>query len=113
MPVISIENAEGYNWGENCIGWHLVKSKDLSVIQESVQQGSTEVKHYHQKSEQFFYVLSGIATIDLEGHRYQLKPKQGLHIDPGKAHQLSNQHTQELMFLVISTPPSHGDRVLV
>ena len=113
MPVISIENADYYNWGKNCEGWHLAKSENLSVIQERVPPGSSEVKHFHQNSEQFFYILSGTATMEIAGIVYQLQENQGMYVEAGKVHQLSNQHAQDLLFLVISTPPSYGDRVMV
>jgi hypothetical protein len=39
MEIVSLENAEHYNWGGACDGWHLLKSAALSVIQESVPPG--------------------------------------------------------------------------
>ncbi|ARD21848.1 cupin domain-containing protein [Shewanella japonica] len=111
MSVISQQSAEHYIWGNNCDGWHLVKSKQLSVIQERVPPGSFESRHFHQKSEQFFFVLSGIATIEVEGEVLTVNPLQGVHVGAGKAHQLSNQHNRELVFTVTSTPPSHGDKI--
>ena len=30
----SKENSEHYKWGDNCSGWHLVKTQSLSVIEE-------------------------------------------------------------------------------
>lgn len=111
MSVVSVENAEHYVWGENCDGWHLAKSASLSVIQERVPQGCSEVRHYHERSEQFFYVLSGIATMEIDGEISHLKPGAGLHIPARKAHKLSNQQAVDLVILVVSTPPSHGDRV--
>lgn len=58
-----------YPWGENCHGWHLVKTDDLSVIEELVPPGSFEARHYHKQSTQFFYVLSGVARIEAGGIR--------------------------------------------
>lgn len=111
--MISKETAEHYIWGDGCEGWHLVKTPDLSIIQERVPPGKAELRHYHEKSRQFFFVLSGKATLELEGKVYILLPQQGLSIEPGQAHQLLNQGTEELIFTVTSCPPSHGDRVLV
>lgn len=109
--MISINNAEHYTWGEGCDGWHLAKTKSLSVIQELVPFGKSEIRHFHNKAEQFFYVLSGIATLEVQGVIYQLSPQEGRHVPAGVSHQLSNKEEQDLHFLVISTPPSHGDRV--
>lgn len=111
METVSIENAEHYVWGEECDGWHLVKSPALSVIQERVPGGRSEVRHFHRKSEQFFYVLSGLATLEVDGKRYQLGPNQGFHVPAGIVHQLINEADEDLAFIVTSTPPSHGDRV--
>ncbi len=107
---ISTQTAEHYRWGEHCDGWHLAASENLSVIQESVPQGAAEVRHLHHRAEQFFYVLSGTATLEVDGAVSELDPGEGLYVPAGAAHRLSNQHKGTLEFLVISTPPSHGDR---
>lgn len=111
MTVVSIQNALHYTWGRHCDGWHLATSINLSIIQERVPKGCSEVRHLHRKTEQFFYILSGIATLDIAGEVYSLKPQEGVHVPAGVAHTLSNTHEQELEFLLISTPPAHEDRV--
>lgn len=40
-----------------------------------------------------------------------IEPDEGFHVPAGVEHTLSNEHEIDLEFLVISTPPSHGDRV--
>ena len=111
MAVISNQSAEHYVWGNQCDGWHLVKSESLSVIQERVPFGCSEVRHFHKKAEQFFFILSGIASMELEGETFTIHSNQGIHIPAGAKHQLSNKHEFDLIFIVTSTPPSHGDRV--
>lgn len=111
MSVVSINNAEQYSWGGKCDGWHLAKTPGLSVIQERVPYGCSEVRHFHERSEQFFYVLSGTATIEIAGETFQLEMGGGIHVPAGVPHQLSNEQPEDLVFLVVSTPPSHGDRV--
>lgn len=109
--MISKENSEHYSWGDGCDGWHLVKTDALSVIQERVPPGSAEVLHYHASSEQFFFVLSGEAILEVNGVKYKLCRQQGLHVAAGIPHQLSNESSNDLSFIVTSTPPSHGDRI--
>lgn len=111
MSIVNTGSAEHYNWGKQCDGWHLVKSDNLSVIQECMPAGSSESKHYHQHAEQFFYILSGIATMLLEDKTLILKANDELHVKAGVIHQLSNLAKTELHFIVTSTPPSHGDRI--
>ena len=109
--MIDTSTAEHYRWGENCDGWHLVRSDSLSVIQEVMPPGTKESRHSHARARQFFFVLSGSATIECGGDRHALGPRQGLEIAPGLPHQVFNESDDELHFLVVSSPPSHGDRI--
>lgn len=111
MEAISKENSEHYAWGGVCDGWHLLKTPTLSVIQERVPPSGAESRHFHQRAQQFFYVLSGEAVMELENNEVVLGPRQGLAVPPGAPHRLLNRGNSDLVFLVISAPPSHGDRV--
>jgi mannose-6-phosphate isomerase-like protein (cupin superfamily) len=108
---ISRETAEHYVWGNSCDGWHLVKNADLSVIQECMPPGTSEVRHYHERAQQFFFILCGQATMEVEGETIRLSAEEGVHIAPSKRHQIRNDSGDPVRFLVISQPPSHGDRV--
>jgi mannose-6-phosphate isomerase-like protein (cupin superfamily) len=83
----------------------------MQSIISGVPSGCAEIRHYHNKSEQFFYIFSGVATIEVDGKIHQVSPSKGLHITAGQPHRLSNQHNEDLVFIIVSTPPSHGDRV--
>ena len=109
--TVSTENAEHYTWGEICDGWHLLKRADISVIQERVPSGGTEVMHYHEKARQFFYILEGEGSIELEGNIIVLKKGQGKEIAPQVKHQFQNTSNADVHFLVISVPPTRGDRI--
>lgn len=110
--IISIQNAEHYEWGNGCDGWHLVKSSQLSVIQERVPPGSFEVRHFHEKAHQFFFVLFGQAVLEVNGQKHVLNPHEGIEVPPHTPHQLFNNSSEDVIFLVISQPPGHGDRIL-
>src|SRR5690349_7400948 len=110
MNIISTNNAEHYTWGEDCDGWHLLKRDDLSVIQERVPPGRFEVKHLHNKSRQFFYILSGEATMVIGNQSVHLRATESIEIPPGAVHQFRNDSHEDVVFLVISSPKSHGDR---
>jgi mannose-6-phosphate isomerase-like protein (cupin superfamily) len=109
--MITRETAEHYTWGDGCDGWHLVKRPDLSVIQERMPPGTAEVRHYHAKSRQFFFVLAGVLTMEIAGRLEALAAQQGLEIPAGAPHQARNESAAPVEFLVVSMPPSHGDRV--
>jgi len=109
--VISIENAEHYIWGEICDGWHLLKRDDMSVIHERVPAGGAEIMHHHNTARQFFYILEGQGTMVFEDHEVVLNKEQGLEIPPQIKHQFKNESNADVHFLVISVPPTRGDRV--
>ena len=109
--VVSIENAEHYIWGDICDGWHLLRRDDISIIQERVPAGGTEVMHYHNVARQFFYILEGEGTMVFEDREVRLLEGQGLVIPPLVKHQFKNHSPAGAHFLVISVPPTHADRV--
>jgi mannose-6-phosphate isomerase-like protein (cupin superfamily) len=110
ISPISKESAEHYTWGAQCDGWHLLKSPDLSVIQERMPPGTAETRHFHHRAQQLFYILAGKAVMRLAGHSIVLTAGEALRIPPGVPHQMRNDSADEVHFLVISQPPSHGDR---
>ena len=108
---ISKQCAEHYIWGDQCDGWHLVKNNDLSIIHERMPAKTAEVNHYHHHAQQFFFVLSGTATIDIDGKCIVLQKNEGIKVPPLKPHQMRNDSEEDVEFLVISQPNSRGDRL--
>src|ERR1700674_274482 len=107
---VSRRNAEHYVWGAACDAWHLLKSRMLSVIEERMHPGSSELRHYHRKSQQFFFILSGQAVLEVSSGHTRISSGQVLFVPPRTRHQIRNSSGSPLRFLVISQPPSHGDR---
>lgn len=108
--AVNRENAQHYRWGDDCDGWHLVKDHHLSVIEEMMPTGTAEVRHLHQQAQQFFYVLAGEILMEIEGELTLLRAGSGIRVMPGRRHQVRNPSSSAARFLVISQPPSHGDR---
>jgi mannose-6-phosphate isomerase-like protein (cupin superfamily) len=109
---VNKQNAEHYIWGDHCDGWHLVKSKQLSVIHERMPANTSEISHYHLHAHQFFFVLSGTAILEKNGERITLNLQEGIEVPPLTPHQILNESDEDVEFLVISQPNSRGDRVL-
>lgn len=108
--VVSRENAEHYRWGTNCDAWYLVNHEQLSVIEEVMPPGAAEIRHYHEKAQQFFYILNGEVLMEIEGQTMLVGAGCGIRILPGKRHQIRNPSSGPVRLLVISHPKSHGDR---
>jgi mannose-6-phosphate isomerase-like protein (cupin superfamily) len=113
MPtkIISTKSAEHYTWGAGCDGWHLVKTPELSVIEERMPAGTSEVRHSHVHARQFFYVLEGELTMEVEYHDFVLQKGEGIEVSPGQRHQARNKSASPLRIIVTSQPASHGDRI--
>lgn len=110
---ISKNSAEHYIWGDQCDGWHLVKGADLSIIHERMPANTSEIKHYHEHARQFFFVLSGTATMIMDDQEITIHPQEGLEISPLVPHQMCNKSSDAVEFLVISQPNGKGDRIAV
>jgi len=104
-------NAEHYRWGADCDGWRLLDRADLSVIQERIPPGAGEVKHYHARARQLFFVLRGALKIELTGRDFQLVAGDSLEVPPGEPHRVWNAGDSDASFLVVSAPTTHGDRI--
>jgi mannose-6-phosphate isomerase-like protein (cupin superfamily) len=109
--VTSIRNAEQYEWGAHCEGWHLLKNDSLSVIQEKMPPGASEQLHYHTKARQVFYILTGTAYFEIDGENAEVHAGQSVHIPNGVRHRIFNKTEATITFLVISAPKAQGDRV--
>jgi mannose-6-phosphate isomerase-like protein (cupin superfamily) len=117
MPqVISVKSADHYQWGgqngTDCDGWHLVKTPDLSIIEELMPPDTSEVRHSHVRARQFFFVLEGELTLEVEHHLLVLQAGEGIEVFPGQQHQALNESSNPVRFIVTSQPPSHGDRTV-
>jgi len=110
---INRDIAEHYIWKHACDGWHFVKNETLSVIAERMPAHTAEDMHYHNKSLQFFYILSGTACMVLNGTEIVLECGEGIEIEPMQQHQIKNNSNSQVEFIVISNPKSHGDKVIV
>src|SRR5580700_5055315 len=117
MPaeIVSPATAEHYKWGgpkgTDCDGWHLVKTPGLSVIQEFMPPATSETRHSHARARQFFFVLEGELTMEVEYHQFVVKAGEGIEVSPGQRHQALNRSGGPVRMIVTSQPPSHGDRI--
>ncbi len=109
--IINKENADSYIWGSNCLSYVLSMSDEISIKQELMPIGSKEQLHFHQKSNQFFYILKGQVTFYLEEEIFILNPNDGLSVSKNNKHFIANESHDEIEFLVISQPNTNNDRI--
>ena len=110
---ITLKDSEQYQWGQKGAGWFLFKSDDLTVVEEELAPGVKEINHYHERSWQFFYIISGEATLSVDGKDVKLGKDESIQVPPLVKHQLMNNGTIAVKFIIISKPNSYNDRVIV
>ncbi|MBW4889686.1 cupin domain-containing protein [Mucilaginibacter sp. HMF5004] len=100
-----------YTWGDGCYGWNFVDSEALSIKQELMPPDTTEQLHYHDKANQFFFILTGRANFTIDGVEHILKPNEGIEIKAGQKHYISNKNAADLEFILYSQPSTKNDRI--
>lgn len=109
--IISTETAPHFIWGNVCDGWWLKNDGRFTVILEVMPKSTSEIKHFHHESEQFFYILEGTLNVELHDKNYVLHKNDSIVISPDLPHRVFNNSAQSVTFLVVSCPGSHEDRV--
>jgi mannose-6-phosphate isomerase-like protein (cupin superfamily) len=110
-PVSKYHPLSHYKWGSDCDSWNLVDESTLSVKQERMPPGSAEAMHFHEQSQQFFFILSGVATIITDTLTVTVRAGEGLAIRPRCHHKISNDTTEDVEFLLCSQPSTNTDRI--
>jgi mannose-6-phosphate isomerase-like protein (cupin superfamily) len=64
--------------------------------------------HTHKVQEQIYHVLEGEGLMELDGERHVVRSQDVIHIPPGVEHAIYNSGLKDLVFLVITTPPTDG-----
>lgn len=108
--TINIENAPNYFWGNECKSYLLTDSENLSVKLETMSANTSEQLHFHSKSTQVFFIIQGIAVLEIDSLKYELKPNDSITIFPNQKHYIKNETQFEIKFLVISQPNTNNDR---
>jgi len=112
MNVMSKEYClKHYQWGNNCGAWNFVDEPSLSVKLETMPPGSAEEKHFHNHARQFFYILKGEASFEVDHEIIVVKASQGIYIQANQKHKISNPGDTELEFLLTSQPSATNDRL--
>jgi mannose-6-phosphate isomerase-like protein (cupin superfamily) len=62
--------------------------------------------HVHEVAENLYYILRGRGIVELDGVRHLVEPHMVIHIPPGVRHGIFNTGVEDLVFLVVASPPS-------
>lgn len=86
--------------------------ENQSLAEARVPAGGATQRHYHRVSEEFYFVLAGTGTMEIDGETRAVGPGDAVLIPPGAWHQITA--TTDLTFLCCCAPPyAHEDTYLI
>jgi mannose-6-phosphate isomerase-like protein (cupin superfamily) len=91
----------------SCIRWQ-------SLAEARLPPGVSTTPHYHPRTEEIYYILSGAGRMYLEKTVEDVGPGDAIAIPPGARHQITNTGDATLKFLCCCVPAyEHDDTILV
>src|SRR5258708_13357112 len=64
--------------------------RNQSLAEATIAVGTATQEHYHPKSEEIYYILSGTGRMKLDGELREVGPLHAIAIPPAAPHKLSN-----------------------
>lgn len=91
----------------SCVRWQ-------SLAEARLPPGASTTPHYHPRTEEIYYILSGTGRMYLERSKQDVGPGDAIAIPPGARHQITNTGGETLTFLCCCVPAyEHEDTILV
>ena len=82
--------------------------QNQSLAEATMAPGQSTQRHYHIHSEEFYFLLEGLAQMEVDGCIKNVGPGDAILIPPGDRHQITAQ--TQLRFLCCCAPPyKHSD----
>jgi len=85
-----------------------------SLAEASVPPGVSTAPHYHPRTEEIYYILTGTANMTIGKETRPVGRGDAIAIPPGQVHTITNTGTEMLTFLCCCAPGyEHDDTLLV
>jgi len=86
--------------------------QNQSLAEARVPAGGATQRHYHKLAEEFYFILEGRGTIEIDGESRAVATGDAILIPPGAWHTIAA--TEPLRFLCCCAPPyAHEDTYFV
>ncbi len=119
MEIIKIKSCPEFVAQDQAIVREIVSPQNSSVKNQSLAEvtipsGSSILEHYHIKTEELYYVISGEGQMCVEGELRTIGTGGAVVILPGQRHKVSNIGRIDLVMLVACAPAYQDeDQVIV
>jgi mannose-6-phosphate isomerase-like protein (cupin superfamily) len=85
--------------------------QNQSLAEARVPAGGVTQRHYHKLAEEFYFILEGRGTIEIDGESREVQRGDAILIPPGAWHSIAA--SESLRFLCCCAPPyAHEDTYL-
>ncbi len=87
--------------------------RNQSLAEATVYPGKSTEEHFHPKTEEIYYILTGQGHIRIEGEERDVTVGDAIGILPSQKHKIWNTGTEPLVFLCCCAPCyEHTDTVI-
>ena len=83
--------------------------RNQSLAEATLAVGTSTQEHYHPKSEEIYYILSGSGRMKLDGELRDVGPLDAIAIPPGARHKIWNTGSVPLVLLCCCAPGYEND----
>ena len=82
--------------------------QNQSLAEASIPAGIATDRHYHKLSEEFYFIIEGKGSMEIDGEAREVGPEDAILIPAGAWHQITA--VEDLRFLCCCAPPyAHED----
>lgn len=119
MDIVNIDRVDAFTTLDGSEIRELLSHRNSSIRVQSLAEarlppGASTTAHYHPRTEEIYYILSGAALMRIGTDERQVGPGDAIAIGPGETHQITNIGRDVLKFLCCCAPGyEHDDTVLV
>jgi mannose-6-phosphate isomerase-like protein (cupin superfamily) len=119
MDVIHLDDAVPFITKDGSQIRELLAPRNSCIERQSLAEarlpvGAQTTAHYHQQTEEIYFLLDGVARMQIGDEFRDVRAGDAIAIPAGEVHQITNTGSIELRFLCICVPPyEHEDTVLV
>lgn len=117
-PRLVIHESEGETAPDICgtvvemINTETAGSTKLSFAKLIIRPGEKSRQHFHLRTEEVYYILSGSGKIIIDGESYPVRQGHSIFLPVGARHQILNTTDQDLIFVCADAPVFYVNGVL-
>lgn len=118
MNVVNIANTNAFITKDGSEIRELLAHRNSCIQKQSLaeaqlQPGASTTPHFHQRTEEIYYILEGYGRMAIDGDTREVIPGDAIAIPPGAIHAITNSSDKTLRFLCCCAPGyEHDDTVL-